>query len=392
MNKVAFEHALKNIADRTAEIAKADAQIRANNLREIARRKATPAPRSTPTESLTAGADGEGLASIRGKRQAYADAAAESEARWLGMVPVEVVVNNPDACPLDDCPMPADSRIYRHRRATNIIPPDHDCVRCAEGKTFEHRGTVRTVFSGSMCASAQRAVQLTRASGLHRLCTDCVLLERWMMEGTWCSTSACEMQHEFAQAVIHDANRTAYTELQHWTPGSVTTDEQGNPLSGGGGSVYVFGTPGSGKTYLLQCMTRMLCRQGYRTLFARVADFMREIKSSYDRENKTREEEIILRYSTVPILVWDDFGKEIGDPSWAGNLIWSVLDTRGKRNLPVIISSNYNLRAACMRFNPPQSAGAVNRGVNFGDSIHSRLAGMVQDHIYPLGGVDRRIR
>ncbi|MEI7834284.1 MAG: ATP-binding protein [bacterium] len=340
-------------------------------------------------------ADGAGLADIRAKR-AELQAKAEAEnARWLEVEAVQVTVMLPSECPLaDSLPTSKDSRYYQRPFNKQFHPAGHDCTRCAVGMTFEKRDSAsmmpRIVYRGQRCYQTQRTARLVNASGLVQLCMHRPVRQQCTLLGSLfhlpCGNEECEIQHEFSRAVIDDNNRTAYTELQQWTPGEVITDEQGNLTNTNTGSVYIYGPVGTGKSYLLHCMTRALCAQGVKAYCGRVADFFAEIRRSYDNKNPggnaKREDEIIEFYSSVRVLLWDDLGTEGGKQDWAGGLMYRLIDNRWKMHLPVVITSNFTLAQACARY-----------GEDFGPRLESRLAGMCQDYYYELArGGDRRIR
>ncbi len=141
-------------------------------------------------------------------------------------------------------------------------------------------------------------------------------------------------------------------------------------------SQYIYGTTGVGKTRLLCAIGRLLTT--YRKInpswkFISSSELLLTIKKTYDKDCKESEYKLIDLYSTVDILLFDDFGTEkITD--WSLQIFYLILNRRYEEELTTIISSNY-----------PQCDLAD----YVGDRITSRIVGMCSP--MKLKGKDRRI-
>jgi|GEM_PF-1541258 len=189
-----------------------------------------------------------------------------------------------------------------------------------------------------------------------------------------CGLTAGERNHTFAAWEQTPDNRKVYAALSSW-------DYRGD------GGIFLLGDTspanptgnGTGKSYALHALTLRLCEEEVKAVFLRTVDFLKELRASYDEERPFGECEVIERYADIPVLLWDDLGKEALRGEWAAEKFYLVIDERCRRGLPVVISSNFALDRIEQRF-----------GDNFGPAIASRLAGMCPLR-FKLGGPDRRM-
>ncbi len=210
----------------------------------------------------------------------------------------------------------------------------------------------RIIYDVSLCYSEMQYKRLISKSGLVGI----------------------ELNHFFENAVIDNYNRRLYTYLMTW-----------NPSSGGGIYITAKKDPdnpqgnGTGKSYALHALTHRLCRMGISCLYGRTVDFLMQLRSAYDEGSQESESRILNRYSKVPVLLWDDLGKENIKSDWGTEKFYYVVDYRVKTNRPIIISSNFGLDEIEAKFGRD----------NFGPAIASRLAGFCE--LWDLGGPDRRV-
>lgn len=141
-------------------------------------------------------------------------------------------------------------------------------------------------------------------------------------------------------------------------------------LSGRG--TYLWGSPGTGKTYAAACALRLWLNAGYlgRLFTAKgLADFVKEgYQTGYDA---------LKRVKTYGLLVIDDLGAERAT-EWSRELFEDVIDDRLTKGMPLIVTSNY-------------SVGQLRDlwgGVE-GQRIASRLAGACERE--EVSGPDRRL-
>lgn len=183
-----------------------------------------------------------------------------------------------------------------------------------------------------------------------------------------------ELEHTFEDAVIDEHNSSVYKKLMTWD----------HTLGIG---VYLFSAKsklnpagnGVGKSYVLHALVHRLCREGIECLYGRTTDFLMEIRFAYDDRSGVNEQLILDRYINVPVLLWDDLGKESFRSDWGPERFYYVIDERVRLGRPMVLSSNFDLDELERHFGMD----------NYGPAIVSRIAGACK--LYKLGGPDRRL-
>lgn len=243
-------------------------------------------------------------------------------------------------------------RGYSRRQYDEYGWPIHrDCDYCESGK----RNHIDQEYDVSECYRLVQYKELLDDSGL----------------------TGKALKHTFQAAKIDKYNEKLYRYLaDEWTPekGGVYITAQktkDNPQGNG-----------TGKTYALHATVHKLCRMGIRCLYARTVDFLTDLKSAYEEGTQKSESKVLRKYMNVPVLIWDDLGKENIRTEWGPEKFYQVIDYRAEMELPIVISSNFLLDELATRF------GAD----NFGPAIVSRLAGACYGQIFVLGGPDRRFK
>lgn len=151
------------------------------------------------------------------------------------------------------------------------------------------------------------------------------------------------------------ANRKAYTRAKEYAKGLV---------NGKRDSLFITGNVGTGKTHLAASVANYLIENDIRVKFGTLINLLGEIKDSYKSDSET-EGFIMDTYSKVPLLIIDDLGKE--RPSeWVLEKLFTIINNRYERNLPIVITTNYNRQ---------QLAERLANGSNYviAESIISRL-------------------
>ena len=112
----------------------------------------------------------------------------------------------------------------------------------------------------------------------------------------------------------------------------------------GPSGLYLFGSKGSGKTFLAQCMLKEQAWLGRCGFFLDLPVFFTEIKQSFSMKDNTVYADWIDRAKRYAFLVMDDIGSE--KPSdWSREIIVSILNVRMGKGLPTVITSNYDLKS-----------------------------------------------
>jgi DNA replication protein DnaC len=142
-------------------------------------------------------------------------------------------------------------------------------------------------------------------------------------------------------------------------------------------SIFLCGDCGVGKTHLaVAALGYWIHRYKPITihrcpLFVPAVEYYQDIRDSFD--SKMTEKEILEKYFTPPLLVFDDLGKEkISD--WSTQQLFTMMDKRYREEKPMIITTNLDLTTL---------ANSVN------DSIPSRIVEM--GLVLTLTGEDYRL-
>jgi len=115
------------------------------------------------------------------------------------------------------------------------------------------------------------------------------------------------------------------------------------------GSTYLWGRIGSGKT--IQAVRMMLSslesnyieNHAIQAIFTTVPELLLKFKASYStKESLVTEEELVEKYSEIPLLVLDDFGVE-RTTDWSFQLLYIIINRRYENMKMTIFTSNFNL-------------------------------------------------
>ncbi len=104
--------------------------------------------------------------------------------------------------------------------------------------------------------------------------------------------------------------------------------------------LYLHGSFGTGKTYLISALFNELAKRNIRCAICYYPEFLRSLKESFDTDYKEK-----FRYiKKVPILLLDDIGAEVVSPWARDEILGSILQYRMEENLPTFFTSNLNLK------------------------------------------------
>lgn len=142
-----------------------------------------------------------------------------------------------------------------------------------------------------------------------------------------------------------------------------------------GGSLYLWGGNGTGKTTLAAAIARRLLDR--QPLMIGSVQLLIELQSTYGTPD--READILEKYSSAPILIIDDLGKE-QQTDWTASRLYAIVDARYGRMLPTVVTSNFRLSDMLGRMRDQSTAMA----------IVSRLSGVCEQ--IQVAGHDRRLQ
>ena len=148
-----------------------------------------------------------------------------------------------------------------------------------------------------------------------------------------------------------------------------------------GTGIYLYGPTGVGKTYLLAALANELMECMHTVLFTSIAEILKRIRSTWQKDAKEDEEAIFAEIRTVEFLFLDDIGQEnfgiSGSDNWTREKTYELVNARYNSMRPTIFSSNMSLEEL--------------RAKGIGQPVAERIAEMTTIR-FELTGVNRRRR
>ena len=103
--------------------------------------------------------------------------------------------------------------------------------------------------------------------------------------------------------------------------------------------IYLHGSFGSGKTYLIASLFNEMAKRGVKSILIYYPDFLRKLKASFQSNYNEQFDEI----ERIPLLLLDDIGAE-NCSNWARDeVLGPILQYRMENHLPTFFTSNLTL-------------------------------------------------
>lgn len=103
--------------------------------------------------------------------------------------------------------------------------------------------------------------------------------------------------------------------------------------------IYLYGSFGTGKTYLISALLNELAKKGVKSTVVHVPELIRGLKESFSSDYKDR----FATLKTTPILLLDDIGAEYLTVWSRDEILEPLLHYRMNENLPTFFTSNLSL-------------------------------------------------
>lgn len=105
--------------------------------------------------------------------------------------------------------------------------------------------------------------------------------------------------------------------------------------------LYLNGSFGCGKTYLISAMFNELATKGYKSAIIFWPEYLVNLKASFGNSDF---KEKLDRIKTVPLLLIDDLGAETTTPWSRDEVLCPILQYRMQEKLPTFITSNLDIK------------------------------------------------
>ncbi len=113
--------------------------------------------------------------------------------------------------------------------------------------------------------------------------------------------------------------------------------------------LYLFGEPGRGKTFLMNCVANELVLNHRPFLYSKYDRLLVEIQNSYAADSKIKTEHLLQAVMKIDVLLLDDLGVERPSDD-AGLKLYRIIDERMMNNLPTFITSNFSIAELGSRY------------------------------------------
>jgi DNA replication protein DnaC len=111
-------------------------------------------------------------------------------------------------------------------------------------------------------------------------------------------------------------------------------------------SLIFYGAPGTGKTFLCDCIAKRVLDRGFTVLYLTANQLCSNLDEYRFRRNPARAEQTQIihdQLDQVDLLIIDDLGTEL-DNAFTSSELFRVVNERGMKKLSTVISTNFSLK------------------------------------------------
>jgi len=129
-----------------------------------------------------------------------------------------------------------------------------------------------------------------------------------------------------------------------------------------GTSLLMWGDPGNGKSHLAAAICHDIKSRGFIPVFQSVPELLGRIRSTFNRQSKESEHEIMNAVLKCDLLVLDDIGAEkISD--WVLESMFRIIDGRYRNKKPTLFTTNFTPTELLYRFMPDKEKATVEQEI-----------------------------
>lgn len=107
--------------------------------------------------------------------------------------------------------------------------------------------------------------------------------------------------------------------------------------------LFLHGSFGSGKTYLIAALLNELAKKDYDTVLVYYPELLTKLKSSFDVNGENNYSDLLNTLKNADILLLDDLGAETVTNWSRDEILGTILQYRMENNLSTFITSNLNI-------------------------------------------------
>lgn len=158
--------------------------------------------------------------------------------------------------------------------------------------------------------------------------------EHQYLENVYCYNIPEEIKNaKMKDIIVDDKNRF---KVIKWLNKFIKTYDNTKPMKG----LYLYGSFGSGKTYLISAMFNELAKSGVKSAIVFYPEYLSNLKSSF---GKLDYQEKIDKLKKIPLLLIDDIGAETTTQWSRDEVLCPIMQYRMQEKLPTFFTSNLDL-------------------------------------------------